>query len=69
MLPFDARRLRQTVLRMSKAGSTVHVACAFSLIEMLAVLYRKHLNAPGTGPDDPNRNYLVLSKGHGVMAQ
>ena len=69
MRPFDARRLRQTVLRMSKAGSTVHVACAFSLIEMLAVLYRKHLNAPGTGPDDPNRNYLVLSKGHGVMAQ
>jgi len=69
MRPFDARHLRQTVLRMSKAGSTVHVACAFSLIEMLAVLYRKHLNAPGTGPDDPNRNYLVLSKGHGVMAQ
>ena len=69
MRPFDARRLRQTVLRMAKTGSAVHVACAFSLIEILAVLYHKHLNAPGTGPDDPTRNYLVLSKGHGVMAQ
>jgi transketolase len=69
MRSFDGRRLRQTVLRMSRAGSTVHVACAFSLIEILAVLYRSHLNAPGTGPDDPNRHHLVLSKGHGVMAQ
>ena len=47
MRPFDARRLRRTVLRMSKAGSTVHVACAFSLVEMLAVLYRSHLGAAG----------------------
>ena len=35
---------------MSKAGSTVHVACAFSLIEMLAVLYRSHLGAAGKQP-------------------
>jgi transketolase len=47
MQPFDARRLRRTVLRMSKAGSTVHVACAFSLIEILAVLYRSHLDVGG----------------------
>jgi transketolase len=66
---FDGRRLRRSVLRMSRAGSTVHVACAFSLIEILAVLYRSHLNVPGAGPDDPNRHHLVLSKGHGVMAQ
>ena len=69
MRPFDARRLRQTVLRMSKAGSTVHVACAFSLIEMLAVLYRSHLNTHGKAPGDPTSHHLVLSKGHGVMAQ
>jgi transketolase len=67
MKPFDARRLRQTVLRMSKAGSTVHVACAFSLIEILAVLYRSHLEV-GARPEDPS-HHLVLSKGHGVMAQ
>ena len=54
---------------MSKAGSTVHVACAFSLIEMLAVLYRSHLNTHGKAPGDPTSHHLVLSKGHGVMAQ
>jgi transketolase len=53
---------------MAYSGSTVHIACAFSLVEILAVLYRKHLRL-GTGPKDPERDYLVLSKGHGVMAQ
>lgn len=60
--------LRKTILRMAYRGSTVHIACAFSLVEILAVLYRQHLKL-GSGPDDPLRDYLVLSKGHGVMAQ
>jgi transketolase len=68
MSRFDPRRLRQTVLRMSFAGSTVHIPCAFSIIEILAVLYRWHLRL-GNGPGAPGRDYLVLSKGHGVMAQ
>jgi transketolase len=63
---FDPRCLRQTVLRMAYAGSTVHIGCAFSLVEILAVLYRNHLRV-GARPDD-DRDYLVLSKGHGVMA-
>jgi transketolase len=60
--------LRRTILQMAYAGSTVHIACSFSLVEILAVLYRDHLKL-GSGPDDPERDYLVLSKGHGVMAQ
>lgn len=68
MIRFDPRRLRQTVLRMAHAGSTVHIACAFSLIEILAVLYRSHLRL-GEDPRAADRDYLVLSKGHGVMAQ
>ena len=65
---FDPTRLRRTVLRMAYAGSTVHIACAFSLIEILSVLYGRHLRL-GAEPDAPGRDYLVLSKGHGVMAQ
>ena len=68
MRPFDPRQLRKTVLRMAFAGGSVHVGCAFSLIEVLAVLYRSHLRL-GSGPRDPGRDYLILSKGHGVMAQ
>jgi len=68
MPTFDPKKLRRTVLEMAYAGSTVHIGCAFSLIEILSVLYRSWLRL-GTGPDDPTRDYLVLSKGHGVMAQ
>ncbi|WPB58074.1 transketolase [Xylophilus sp. GOD-11R] len=66
---FDAAQLRKTVLDMAFAGNTVHIGCAFSLIEILAVLYRQHLRYPGNDPKAAQRDYLVLSKGHGVMAQ
>jgi transketolase len=68
-LAFSPHALRRTVLEMAYAGSTVHIACAFSIIELLAVLYRGHLRYPDNQPDSDNRDYLVLSKGHGVMAQ
>ncbi len=67
--PFDTKALRKTVLDMAYAGSTVHIGCAFSIIELLAVLYRNHLRYPGNDPLAAGRDYLVLSKGHGVMAQ
>lgn len=69
MPEFNPRELRRTVLEMAYAGSTVHVGCAFSIIEILAVLYRNHLRYPDNDPQAIARDYLVLSKGHGVMAQ
>ncbi len=68
MTLFAPSKLRQTVLDMAHAGSSVHIGCAFSIIEILAVLYRSHLNLGDGHPDFPDRDYLVLSKGHGVMA-
>jgi transketolase len=66
---FESARLRRTVLEMAYAGSAVHIACAFSIIELLSVLYRNYLRYPGNDPRAEGRDYLVLSKGHGVMAQ
>lgn len=66
---FATARLRRTVLEMAYAGSTVHIGCAFSIIELVSVLYRNHLRYPGNDPRAEGRDYLVLSKGHGVMAQ
>lgn len=65
---FAPADLRRTILRMAYHGSTVHIACSFSLVEILAVLYRNHLKL-GAEPNHPDRDYLILSKGHGVMAQ
>lgn len=45
---FAPARMRRTVLEMAYAGSTVHIACAFSIIELLSVLYRNHLRYPET---------------------
>jgi transketolase len=66
---FETKALRKAVLDMAYAGSTVHIGCAFSIIELLAVLYRNHLRYPGNEPHAVGRDYFVLSKGHGVMAQ
>jgi len=66
---FNPRQLRRTIIEMAYAGNTVHIGCAFSIVEILAVLYRQHLHFPGNEPKSPERDFLVLSKGHGVMAQ
>jgi transketolase len=66
---FDPAQMRRTVLDMAYAGSTVHIGCAFSIIELLTVLYRHYLRYPDGDPRAEGRDYLVLSKGHGVMAQ
>lgn len=69
MQKFSSAALRRTVVRMAYAGSTVHIGCAFSITEICAVLYRNHLRYPEGVPGSPGRDYFVLSKGHGVMAQ
>lgn len=66
---FDAKKLRNTILDMAHSGSTVHIGCAFSIVEILAVLYRDFLRYPDNDPNAPSRDFFILSKGHGVMAQ
>lgn len=66
---YDPAALRKSVLDMAFAGSTVHIGCAFSIVEILAVLHRSHLRYPDNDPEHVDRDFLVLSKGHGVMAQ
>jgi transketolase len=65
---YSASNLRKTILRMAYAGSTVHIACAFSIVEIVCVLYRNYLSFPNNDPNHIDRDYFILSKGHGVMA-
>lgn len=69
MKKFNANHIRKVILNMAYSGATVHIGCAFSIVELLAVLYRNHLELDASNPNSPNRDYMVLSKGHGVMAQ
>ena len=66
---FKPSTLRKTVVEMAFAGNAVHLGCAFSIIELVSRLYGRHMRYDEANPDDPDRDYLVLSKGHGVMAQ
>lgn len=65
---FDPATLRRHILRMAYKGQSVHVACAFSLVEICAVLHARFLHRGPRPPQETDRDYLVLSKGHGVMA-
>ncbi len=68
-MKFNPKKLRQTIIEMAYRGQSVHVGCAFSLVEICAVLYRSVLNLGDRSPRASDRDYLVMSKGHGVMAQ
>lgn len=65
---FDPSVLRRHVIHMAFSGNSQHVGCAFSLIEIVSVLYRDVLRYSTSAADAPGRDYLILSKGHGVMA-
>ncbi len=68
MKKFDPNRIRRIILDMAYSGATVHIGCAFSIVEVLTVLYREHLRLDVADPRSAGRDYMVLSKGHGIMA-
>ena len=61
-------KLRETILRMAGNNTAGHIGCAFSLIEIVQSLYTEVLKFNPKNPRDKDRDYLCLSKGHGVMA-
>lgn len=68
--PLDERSkaLRRQVVQTLDAGGRGHLGAAFSLVEMLRVLYDDVLRIDPGRPDWPRRDRFVLSKGHGCLA-
>lgn len=60
--------LRKTILRMAYNAKSVHVGCSFSLVEIAHTLYSKFVDIEKLKRLDSDRDYVCLSKGHGVMA-
>lgn len=67
-IDLEPRLLRRHIIEMAYAGKTVHSPCALSIVEVLSALLDGFLTYDPTNPDAPERDRLVLSKGHGVMA-
>jgi transketolase len=58
---------RFRVLRLARDGGCF-IGAALSCVDILAVLYGGSLRLSPTAPDDPNRDFFFLSKGHAVPA-
>jgi transketolase len=67
-LDATSRQLRLLIVAALHAGDVAHIGPAFSLIEILRVLYDSYLQTDPSRPDWPDRDRLILSKGHGGLA-
>ena len=65
----QAVKLRRDVLEMIGIGNTGHLGGSCSLAEVMAFLYFHKLKIDKNNPRDPNRDRLVLSKGHAALIQ
>ena len=68
--PLDARsrQLRTQIVRVLEASGRGHIGSAFSLVEILRVLYDDVLNYDAKNPNWAGRDRFILSKGHGCLA-
>jgi transketolase len=68
--PLDerSRQLRRQIVHMLHKGGRGHVGSAFSLVEILRVLYVDVLSYEPKNPRWPQRDRCILSKGHGCLA-
>ena len=63
-----SKALRRTIIRTLAAGQRGHVGAAFSLVEILRVMYDDVLSHDARNPRWPGRDRFLLSKGHGCLA-
>src|SRR5574341_216054 len=60
----SATKIRADVLKMTHKAKSSHVGSSLSIAEILAVLYGAVLKVDPSRPDWPERDRLILSKGH-----
>lgn len=63
-----AKHIRLETLKMLMHLGFGHYGGSLSIVEALAVLYDKYLTVDPKNPKSPERDYFVLSKGHGGPA-
>lgn len=63
------RIMRRRILTAAVAAGAGHIAPAYSVLEILAAFYFRVLRVDPARPDWQDRDRLILSKGHGCLAQ
>jgi transketolase len=59
---------RIEILKMTNRAGASHVGSALSVVDILAVLYGNVANASPSRISDPDRDIIILSKGHAATA-
>jgi len=63
-----SRKIRFELVKMSHRAGTPHLGGALSCVDILVTAYWTALNVDPTDPTVPERDRLILSKGHAVSA-
>jgi transketolase len=67
-LDVRSKELRQIIVKMFAQAKRGHLGAAFSLVEILRVLYDDVLHLDPKNPRADDRDRCILSKGHGCLA-
>lgn len=59
---------RRKIVEMVYNGRDGHIPSAFSIIDIISSLYSNHLKFDPENPEWKDRDYFILSKGHGCLA-
>ncbi len=63
-----AKEARKLIIEMVYSANSGHPGGSLSIIDILTVLYFREMNIDPTNPNDPQRDRLVMSKGHASPA-
>jgi len=63
-LETKSREIRNLILDMVYNAGSGHIDSSFSTVEILVTLYYKFIHYKADDPNWPERDYLILSKGH-----
>ena len=60
--------LRSAIVDLICTAKEGHIPSSFSVVDIIAYLYEEILAYKPDFPDWPERDYFILSKGHGALA-
>jgi transketolase len=63
-----AQEIRLSILDMMLAAKSSHIGSAFSIIEIMTIIYHEFIDVSLIKNKSKNRDYFILSKGHAASA-
>ena len=61
------KEIKRRILQVSHDTHEGHVPSAFSILDILYVLYDEVMNVDPSNPEKEDRDYLIVSKGHSAV--